>query len=381
MTNSANATLFHGVPDWVYEEEVFSSDYALWWSPDSSKIAFLVLDETLVNEYTFPIYNPTFDSNEIVPYPTQETMRYPKPGYPNPLVSAHVFDLERYLDESSMGTSFDPAESTLELEWSGRLPQNDSIIIDVVWLGNGGRSLLIKEVNRNADAGRAVLFDLPDTSVLDARTGSVVRTLGKDGEEADDGWIDSGHTVYPLPEYLSPSGLPSYLDIVPDKDGYNHIALFSPAGSGTPRFLTSGPWEITGNVQAVDFEKGLVYVLARSFFVLIRSWFLTFCCYFVHRYFQAANPSSIDRNIFSVPLPLDSNLKFTDGALTPVRTPLALTDTSTLGQYSASFSPKAGFYLLSYDGPNVPWQRVIKTNDTSACRPEWEDNISLNMIS
>ena len=107
------------VPDWVYEEEVFTSDFALWWSPDSSKITFLVLDETQVNEYTFPIYNPTFDPNEVVPYPTQQTMRYPKPGYPNPLVSAHVFDLEQYLGESSMGTSFDPAESTLELKWSG----------------------------------------------------------------------------------------------------------------------------------------------------------------------------------------------------------------------------------------------------------------------
>jgi dipeptidyl aminopeptidase len=271
VTNSGNATLFHGVPDWVYEEEVFSSDFALWWSPDSSKIAFLVLDETLVNEYTFPIYNPTFDSNEVVPYPTQQTMRYPKPGYPNPFVSAHVFDFERYLGESSMGTSFDPAESTLELEWPGRLPHNDSIIIEVVWLGNGGSSLLLKEVNRNADAGRAVLFDLLDTSLLDTRTGRVVRTLGKDGEEADDGWIDSAHTVYSLPENFSPSGLPSYLDIVPDKDGYNHIALFSPASSSTPRFLTTGPWEVTGSVRAVDIEKGLVYVLALSFIVLILS--------------------------------------------------------------------------------------------------------------
>jgi dipeptidyl aminopeptidase len=253
----------------VYEEEVFSSDFALWWSPDSSKIAFLVFDETLVNEYTFPIYNPTFDSNEVVPYPTEQTMRYPKPGYPNPFVSAHVFDLERYLGESSI--DIDPAESTLELEWSGRLPHNDSIIIDVVWLGNGGSSLLLKEVNRNADAGRAVLFDLPDTSLLDARTGRVVRTFGKDGEEADDGWIDSAHTVYPLPEIFSPSGLPSYLDIVPDKDGYNHIAVFSPASSSTPRFLTTGPWEVMGSVRAVDFEKGIVYVPACSFILLIRS--------------------------------------------------------------------------------------------------------------
>ena len=24
----------------------------------------------------------------------------------------------------------------------------------------------------------------------------------------------------------------------------------------------------------------------------------------------------------------------------------------------------ASFYLLSYEGPNVPWQRVVKTNDS-----------------
>jgi len=76
--------LFHGVPDWVNEEEVFASDYALWWSPDSQKVAFLAFDETLVDEYVFPIYNPTQDSSAIIPYTTDVVMKYPKPGYNNP---------------------------------------------------------------------------------------------------------------------------------------------------------------------------------------------------------------------------------------------------------------------------------------------------------
>ena len=265
VTNSGNATLFHGVPDWVYEEEVFSSDFALWWSHDSSKIAFLVSDETQVSEYTFPIYNPTNDADTVVPYPSQQTMRYPKPGYPNPLVSAHVFDLDRFLSETALGVYLDPAETTLELDWSDQLPANDSIIMDVVWLAND--SLLLKEVNRNADAGRVVLFDFSDTSLLGAGMGRVVRMLGRDGEEADEGWIESQHSVYALPERFSPTGLPSYLDIVPDKDGYNHIALFSPASTTKPQFLTTGPWEVTdGGVQAVDFQKGLVYDISFQLF-------------------------------------------------------------------------------------------------------------------
>ncbi|KAI0258657.1 dipeptidyl aminopeptidase [Gloeopeniophorella convolvens] len=336
ITTSGNATLFHGVPDWVYEEEVFSADYAVWWSPDSTKLAFLVFDETLVEEFTFPIYNPTTDSDTVVPYTNQLTMRYPKPGYNNPLVSAHVFDLAHYTEESTYSSDFAPAEATLELEWAGRQPRNDSILMDVVWVGND--SLLIKEVNRNASAGSVVLFDVADTTLLAADTGHVVRTLGRDGEEGDDGWIESAHTVHPLPARFSASGLPSYLDIVPDKHGYNHIALFSPASTGTPRFLTTGAWEVTDGIQAVDLENGLVY-------------------------FQAANPSSVGRNVFSVPLPLDSHAKFADAVPIPKLTPL--TDTTSLGAYSADFSPRAGFYSLSYSGPNVPWQRVIKANDTS----------------
>jgi len=48
VTSNGNASLFNGVPDRVHEEEVFSSDFALWWSPDSTKVAFLHLDETLL---------------------------------------------------------------------------------------------------------------------------------------------------------------------------------------------------------------------------------------------------------------------------------------------------------------------------------------------
>lgn len=197
-----------------------------------------------------------------MPYTTELTMRYPKPGYPNPLVSVHVFDLERFLSERAFTDGSDPAAATLELEWTGRQPLNDSVITDVVWLSNG--TLLVKEVNRNADTGSAALFDVSDTTLLAARTGTVVRTFGRDGEEGDEGWIESVHAVYPLPGRFSASGLPSYLDVVPDEKGFNHIALFNPASSSTPRFLTTGPWEVTGGIQAVNLEKGLVYVSACS---------------------------------------------------------------------------------------------------------------------
>lgn len=49
-----------------------------------------------------------------------------------------------------------------------------------------------------------------------------------------------------------------YLDIVPTPEGYNHIALFSPSNSSTPIFLTTGNWEVTDGILAVDAERGFV---------------------------------------------------------------------------------------------------------------------------
>ncbi|KAI0339697.1 dipeptidyl aminopeptidase [Trametopsis cervina] len=345
VTSSGNASLFHGVPDWVYEEEVFSSDYALWWSPDSTKVAYLKFDETDVDEFTFPVYNPTEDSYKVVPYPGHVTMKYPKPGYNNPLVSLHVFELDQYYEAINAGDSEAPAldEATLELTWDGRLPLNNSILAEVAWVAN--TTLLIKELNRAGTNGSIVQFNLAQGAV---NVGQTTRTLGKNGEQGDDGWIDAFQSITPLPQALTPGGLPAYLDLVPNADGYNHIALFSPASSSIPRFLTTGKWEVTSDKFSVDPVQKLVY-------------------------FRAANPSSTQRHIYSIPLPTTEEELNAAGTIEP--TPL--TDVTSSGYYSANFSPQGGFYLLSYNGPNVPWQTILKTSEHDFVRP-FTENSALN---
>jgi dipeptidyl aminopeptidase len=39
--------------------------------------------------------------------------------------------------------------------------------------------------------------------------------------------------------------------------------------------------------------------------------------------------------------------------------PIPLTDETISSSYSVSFSPEAEFYLLNYNGPAVPWQRIV----------------------
>lgn len=73
-------------------------------------------------------------------------------------------------------------------------------------------------------------------------------------------------------------------------------------------------------------------------------------------YFRAASPTSIERNIYSVRVPIDAHSE-------AVERPTPVTDTSVASYYSASFSPSAGFYLLTYEGPGVPFQKVIKAGE------------------
>ncbi|KAG6870802.1 hypothetical protein C0992_012414, partial [Termitomyces sp. T32_za158] len=232
-------------------------------------------------------------------------MKYPKPGYNNPIVSVHVFDLGQHTEDAALAnvtsSEISGAKNTYELEWPDRHPKNDSVILEVAWVGNS--SLIVKEVNRNANDGNVVLFD----NSTSWSQGKVVRKLGKEGEEGDSGWIDNDQTICPLPENLVASGTGgAYLDVVPTPEGYNHIALFSPASSRTPHFLTSGSWEVTGGIKGIDVAKAVVY-------------------------FEAANPSSVERHVYSVPLPKDLKLK--------IKEPTALTDATKPAFYSTSFSP------------------------------------------
>jgi dipeptidyl aminopeptidase len=125
------------------------------------------------------------DSSAIIPYTTDVVMKYPKPGYNNPLVSVHVFDLERY--KSALGVP--AASATLELDWLGRHPPKNSIISEVAWVGNS--TLIVKEVNRAANDGNVVLFSMDVADETRKSMGRVVRKKGKTGEEGDDGWIES----------------------------------------------------------------------------------------------------------------------------------------------------------------------------------------------
>lgn len=99
LTTGGSDILRRGKLDWVYFEELFNRRWgAYWWSPDSSRIAFLETDSSMVPEFSIVgdhVYN------QVV-----EVARYPKPGQANPVVrlgivtaaggDVHWVDLSNY---------------------------------------------------------------------------------------------------------------------------------------------------------------------------------------------------------------------------------------------------------------------------------------------
>ena len=85
LTIDGHKDLRNGFPDWVYPEEL-SQYEAFWWSPDSTRIAYMQFDESPVKKY--PIVH------DIAPAPELELQSYPKAGANNPIINFYIVDIK-----------------------------------------------------------------------------------------------------------------------------------------------------------------------------------------------------------------------------------------------------------------------------------------------
>ncbi|KAH8786493.1 putative dipeptidyl-aminopeptidase B [Hyaloscypha finlandica] len=303
ITTDGGTNCFYGIPDWVYEEEVFGGNSATWWAEDGKYVAFLRTNETEVPEY--PIQYFVSRPSGVQPpegeenYPEVREIKYPKAGAPNPTVDLQFYDVAK-------GDVF-------EVKIAGSFAPDNLLITEVVWAGSTGKAL-IRETNRESDILRVVIVD------VETRTGKTVRT--EDVQKLDGGWFEVSENTRYVPADPS-NGRPhdGYIDTV-IYNNYDHLGYFTPMDNPEPIMLTSGDWEVVDAPSAMDLKRNLVY-------------------------FRATKEGSIQRHVYSVNLD-GTNMQ-------------ALTDTNKDGYYAVSFSSGAGYALLSYNGPNIPWQRVIST--------------------
>nr|QFF92563.1 prolyl oligopeptidase-like protein isoform 3 [Botrytis fabae] len=303
ITVDGGPEFFYGVPDWVYEEEVFAGASATWWDDSGKYIAFLRTNESEVPEYPVQYFVSRPSGKEPLSgeenYPEVREIKYPKAGAPNPTVDLLFYDISK--------------AEVFEVKIAGGFEPKDLLITEVVWAGSTGKAL-IRETNRESDILRVVLVDVV------AREGKTVRFT--DIAKLDGGWFEVSEDTRYIPADPA-NGRPhdGYIDTI-IHENYDHLGYFTPMDNPEPILLTSGDWEVVKAPSAVDLKNNLVY-------------------------FVSTKESPITRQVYSVKL---------DG--TDMK---AITDTSTEGYYGASFSKGAGYVLLNYNGPNIPWQKVIST--------------------
>lgn len=211
VTTGGSEVLRKGEVDWVYSEELdIYSGY--WWSPDSSAIAYLEMDESKVSQ--FSLLNFESYTGEA------EQQRYPVAGGQNPTVRILVASL----------SGGEPRPMDTGTETNMYLPR-------VNWLPDS-RRLAIQRLNRDQNVLELLLAD--------ASTGKTSRLL----TEKDQSWInisDDLHFFKDNKRFLWSS----------ERTGYRHLYLYGLDGKEIAQ-LTKGDWEVN-HVEAVDEAKGIVY--------------------------------------------------------------------------------------------------------------------------
>lgn len=122
----------YGIATWVYGEEL-GQNTAMWWSPDSKKVAFYRFDEKDAIKY-YVLYHQTKIQDSV------EVEAYPKVGAKNLPVDLLVYDLE--------------TKKTITLDTRDGQPFNDGAIgtylYDIEWSPDG-KELLFHSTNRKQD--------------------------------------------------------------------------------------------------------------------------------------------------------------------------------------------------------------------------------------
>ncbi|POR32975.1 Putative dipeptidyl peptidase 4 [Tolypocladium paradoxum] len=194
-------------------------------------------------------------------------------------------------------------------------PEDEAIIGEVAWVTGGHSSVIYRVFNRVQDMDKHVVVN-PET-----KASKVVRE--RDGR---DGWLENSMAIRYVGNIRGSCNKTHYVDLS-DESGWQHIYLY-PVDGSKPTQLTSGDWEVA-SILYVDPRRSLVY-------------------------YSATTRHSTERHVYSV--------SYATRKIVP------LVDDKVAAVFSADFSSKGGYYILSYRGPDVPYQELYASNGTEPLR-------------
>ena len=219
------ARIKNGTGSWVYGEELFQRS-AMWWSPDSKKLAFYRFDESQVPDY-FLAFNQT--QNHSKP----DVEAYPNAGDANPVVDVLVYDLA--------------TKNTIKVDVRDGKPFDNNVVghyvYNVAWSPDG-RELHFYRANRRQNV---MEFCAADPATGKSRV--IVR------EEWQPSWVANS----PPKRYLKDNNRFIWTS---ERNGYKNFYLYDLSGKLLAT-LTNHEFEV-GNIVRVDEDASLLYYMARS---------------------------------------------------------------------------------------------------------------------
>ena len=216
LTTDGGTQLLNGKLDWLYQEEIYGRGRfrAYWWSPDSSRLAFLRLDERPVPEYTVV---------DHIPYrPALEVTDYPKAGDANPLVKVGVARVGGggavWIDTSAYA-------------------DDDMLVVNVDWTPDS-RYVVHQVQNREQ-----TWLDLRVAEATNGRPRTILRetTPAWVNENGNPVWLKDGSFLW-----------------ISERTGFRHVYQYRADGS-LIRPVTSGRWDVR-SLYGVDEAGGAIYI-------------------------------------------------------------------------------------------------------------------------
>ncbi|XP_025425520.1 venom dipeptidyl peptidase 4-like isoform X2 [Sipha flava] len=226
---------YNGIPDWVYEEEIFSSNSAMWFSKQGSYIAYASFNDTQVPTMQIPLYG--VPGNLKYQYTKIVGVHYPKVGVPNPIVQLFVESIKKSISKPI------PVDPPTELT----SVSTDIILNTVVW--SDDTNLFVIWMNRVQNTSYLVHYLVTE----DFAENKMVVTFSQRG-----GWLD--FTQIPLVDDKNRLAI-----IYPvqqfDGDMFKHIVIVESDSHLVP--LTSGKFEVI-ELLKWDIQSNYIYYLANK---------------------------------------------------------------------------------------------------------------------
>jgi dipeptidyl-peptidase-4 len=216
----------NGTGSWVYGEEL-GQRTAMWWSPDSRKLAYYRFDESKVLDYHLQLDQTKIQSRDDVE-------AYPKAGVDNPIVDLYVYDLATQKSTRIDVRSGQPFENGVVGHYVYRIS----------WSPDGSE-LLFNRTNR-----RQNILEFTAANPETGTTRVIVR------EEWPTGWVENSPGITWLKDgkrFIWES----------ERNGWNNLYLYDISGRLITPLTSHTSFEIGGLVK-VDEPAGVIFYTARD---------------------------------------------------------------------------------------------------------------------